>query len=317
MGLKADTPRVIVLTLAATLAGFLVPGMPIVALSVAAMSLAYLWVAGHRVATVVAVVLSAALVAAVDLPTGALVAVSMFAAGPFAVSALTRRSPFAVALALTVIVFAATVGAQAVSALMTGSSLAADISHSASDAIALLRSSAGLAIKAADIERMQRLLVDTWMASTLQVSAVASLLAVGAASAGAARGGAEVRRYPPLPAFDLDVHVLWLPVVAVASLAMARLASMDWLETVALNALLVSRVPLALQGFGVFGATFKRMGLRRASRGFGYAVALFVELTTYSVSLVGLVDFWANFRRLPRDGAPPAPLRLEEPGASG
>jgi hypothetical protein len=33
-----------------------------------------------------------------------------------------------------------------------------------------------------------------------------------------------------------------------------------------------------------------------------------VDLFTLAVSLVGLLDFWINFRRLPRDGAtPPSP----------
>ncbi|MBE0477475.1 MAG: DUF2232 domain-containing protein [Coriobacteriia bacterium] len=316
MSRPADIFRTTLLAAACVLAGLLLPGLPILALPLAALGLARLWASGSRVLAVAAIAAASGLMALADPAAALLVAVSMAAAGPVAVLALRTRSPLAVGTALTGASFAATVGAQALTATWKGTTLVREVTTGAAEAVELVASTLGEA-DMARVADVQRLLVATWPATYLQVAAAAALLATAAAGLGAQLGGLTVRRFPPLSRLDLPVHVLWLPVAAIGGLAAGRIAGLGWLQTAALNALLVSRVPLALQGLGVFAATYERVGLRKTGRVLGYALAVFVELTTYAISLVGLIDFWANFRRLPRDGAPQGAQRLEEPGAPG
>ena len=71
-----------------------------------------------------------------------------------------------------------------------------------------------------------------------------------------------------------------------------------------LNALLVARVILALDGFGVIAWLIARMGIGRIGTAIALAVAVNIELSLPVVSGIGLIDFWANFRRLARGSSP-------------
>lgn len=310
-----DIGRAALLAGSCVIAGLLVPGLPLIGLPIAAMAIARLTTRGRGWLALAAIAVSVALVARIDPPAGLLVFVSMAAAGPLAVRALRRFPATVVAAGLSVVMFGVTIGTMALAAELAGSTLAAEVAKIAADAVDVF--AAGVSnVDAARLEQLQRLAVGTWPATYMQLAAVTALLAVAAASRGAAGGHRQVQSFPSLGTLDLGVHVLWLPVLAVLGLATGKIVGASPLETAALNVLLFSRVPLALQGLGVLSAVLERSHAGRFSRATVYAFAVAIEVVTYAVSIVGLIDFWANFRRLPRDGGPP-PAALEEPGSPG
>jgi hypothetical protein len=64
----------------------------------------------------------------------------------------------------------------------------------------------------------------------------------------------------------------------------------------------------ALQGLGVAAGVLDRTRVGRGVRIFALAALVALDTVTLAVSFAGLLDFWVNFRRLPRDGAtPPSP----------
>ena len=53
-------------------------------------------------------------------------------------------------------------------------------------------------------------------------------------------------------------------------------------------------------------AVLDKVGIRSVGRLFGLAAFAVLDTLTFAVSFTGLVDFWVNFRRLPRDGFNPS-----------
>ncbi len=135
------------------------------------------------------------------------------------------------------------------------------------------------------------------------VMAVATVIPTIAAIGWAARGSAtEVNRFPSLDKLDLTPHVVWLPIVALGCMAAGRfLGEPEGLvATVGLNVLLAARVALFLQGLGVVDSWLQKSGVGRVGRVLGWVAALLVDAATWIVSLMGLIDFWANLRKLDR-----------------
>jgi hypothetical protein len=135
------------------------------------------------------------------------------------------------------------------------------------------------------------------------VMAVATVIPTVAAIGWAARGSAtEVNRFPALNRLDLSPHVIWLPIAALGCMAAGQiLGEPDGLMvTIGLNVLLAARVALFLQGLGVLDAWLRKAGVGRVGRFFGWTAALLVDATTWIVSLLGLIDFWVNLRKLDR-----------------
>lgn len=77
----------------------------------------------------------------------------------------------------------------------------------------------------------------------------------------------------------------------------------DEVSTASMNVLMVSTLPLFVQGAAAGKGVMNRMGVQLAWQlvlGFFMLVS---GLAFLVLPLMGLIDFWANFRRLPRDGA--------------
>jgi uncharacterized protein YybS (DUF2232 family) len=101
--------------------------------------------------------------------------------------------------------------------------------------------------------------------------------------------------------------VLWLPLIGVGCLVAGRLVAEQSvaLTAVGYNCLLLAWPLLAWQGLAVIS---ERLGKREAStvlRVAVYAAAILLEILLFAVSLLGIVDMVANFRKLARaDGTP-------------
>jgi uncharacterized protein YybS (DUF2232 family) len=68
------------------------------------------------------------------------------------------------------------------------------------------------------------------------------------------------------------------------------------------NALRITQWVLFLQGIAVFAALYRKVGLGRLSRTFGFILLGVTEAFVPLVSMTGLIDMWVNVRKLPRDG---------------
>jgi len=140
------------------------------------------------------------------------------------------------------------------------------------------------------------------------VTAVPTMLVIGRAGA---RTGTEVNRLPSLDRVDLSPHILWLPILALLGMAAGRFTGdpEGLVATVGLNLLLVARIALFVQGLAVVSSWLRTMGVGRTGRVFAYGAAFLADSATWVVSLMGLVDFWVNLRKIDRgdSGEPETP----------
>jgi hypothetical protein len=114
-------------------------------------------------------------------------------------------------------------------------------------------------------------------------------------------------RIPALSVLDLSPHVLWPFIAGAFSLAAsyASAGSSGTLRSAGLNLVLGASCLFALQGAAVTAGLLGKMNAGRATRVFAWITFVLVNFVIPAASLVGLIDFWVNFRRLPRDGAAP------------
>lgn len=162
--------------------------------------------------------------------------------------------------------------------------------------------SANVAVTAA-VDQTLELFGKVW--PLLYVSRAAVAVVVGLFALMIARRDAYRRVYEAFLRYDMP---LW-GVVALAGglccLAANALGAPDAavFEAVGLNLLLCLRVLFFLQGLAV---AMNLMGQRRwgsLARVLALAVLLMVEAGFYAVCVFGVLDVWANFRRLPRTKA--------------
>ena len=66
---------------------------------------------------------------------------------------------------------------------------------------------------------------------------------------------------------------------------------------------MTARCYFLLQGTGVLAHLLDRTGMGRITRALIVLVALDLEVSFFVMSIWGLIDVWANFRRLDRVGA--------------
>jgi hypothetical protein len=143
-----------------------------------------------------------------------------------------------------------------------------------------------------------------WPSLYLYVAGLAAVLAVPAVSRAGKALGREVRELPPLPELDFSLHVVWPAIAGLALLAAAAyLRQPDgWIQALGANLLLLVRPVLFFQGVGDFAALYRKAGVGRVTRLLGFVFLGLSELVVPSVSIVGLVDLFANLRKLPRSG---------------
>lgn len=117
--------------------------------------------------------------------------------------------------------------------------------------------------------------------------------------------GSVVR--PSLQRFDAplwSVAVLAISVVCLgASFAGFAESEAQFLRTASVTALLSVRIVFACQGFGVVDALLARKPIGCLTRTVCIFVTFWSEMMFFLMSIVGLIDIWANFRKLPRDGS--------------
>jgi hypothetical protein len=292
---------------AAVLLGGLIGGaLPLLGLPLAATGLAGLIFSGRVVAAVAVGGLAVAL-GTFLAPADAVLLAPAFVAMLFAVGGMQRRSALMNVALLTSVVTAGTVARTALVAWLQGTTLVALTRQGSEAAIASLAAAANASssdgmIFGVDPETLADLMVKLWPFDHFASALLVAVVTVAVAGWAAARTGAEVRRLPRLAVLDLSVHTLWPLIGAFAFLAAGRaFDGADIATTIGLNLLLGVRLLLLAQGLGVAAAFYSRVGIGRPMRTIGYVLLVVADMMLPLVSMVGLVDFWANFRKLPRE----------------
>ena len=304
----ADIRNVVLLSVAVTAAGFLVPALPFVGMPLAGFALgwiAYRFGVGPSIALALAV---SALVAvfgpaaiAVDRLDALFVAVALLAAGPVAAWALRRYSAYSVAAIGTLAVAGAFLVAPA-GAQTLKDSLA--MSRQILEALAASGSVADPVALKASVGALLTQMTATWPATVLYTMAPGMLFAIPLVSRAGRSLGIEVNRYPALADTDLTFHLVWPAIVGLGLLA----AGTFWghgegtVYVAGLNLMMVVRPALVVQGLSVFAALYRKMGVGRVMRTIGFVLLGFTELLVPSLSVLGLVDLFLNLRKVERAG---------------
>ena len=146
-----------------------------------------------------------------------------------------------------------------------------------------------------------------WPATYFESALVVGVLVIAAIAWAARRAGQEVN-VPPLSHLDLTPHVLWAFVAGVLLLAASygAFSASKAFAVVGLNLVLCARTLFVLQGLSVSAGLLDRTGVGLGVRILALAALAALDALTLVVSFIGLLDFWVNFRRLPRDGVTPA-----------
>ena len=116
---------------------------------------------------------------------------------------------------------------------------------------------------------------------------------------------AEMRgRIPQVSAFDAPLWAVGLLALAVLGIAAATLPvpQEQLIRTASWTLLLSVRFIFTLQGIGVLLGVLDRWRTGCITRVIVIMIAISLE-TMFVLSIIGLVDVWANFRKLPRDGS--------------
>ena len=115
----------------------------------------------------------------------------------------------------------------------------------------------------------------------------------------------RARRFPSVAAFDAPlwaVGVLAASALAIAASFADTPASYP-LSVVGATALMSVRIIFALQGFGVVASRLSGTRTGCVLRGVIVLLLFWAETVFMAMSIVGLIDVWANFRKLPREGS--------------
>jgi hypothetical protein len=304
----ADIRNVVLLSVAAAAAGLLVPALPFVGIPLAGFALG--WIAfrhGQGVSAAVALASSASVAVfgpaavGIDRLDALFVAVALLAAGPVAAWALRRYSAYSVAAVGTLVVagayLIAPIGAQTLKDSLV-------VSRQIFDALVASGSVADPATLKANVDAYLALMATQWPATVFYTIGPGMLIAVPIVSRAGRSLGVDARKYPALADTDLTFHLVWPTIVGLAFLAAGTFLGhgQGTLYAVGLNALMIVRPALTLQGFGVFAGFYRKIGVGRVMRTFGFVLLGVTELLVPSVSVLGLADLFLNLRKVARAG---------------
>lgn len=309
--MDARIPRIAdtaMLFAAIVLGAALAPLIAFVGLPVAAAGIAGLAYRGRTALAASAAALGVAVVGMLNVSDVVYVA-PVLAAVVLTVVLLPKRSYQAVAAMLVGVLALAGMAADAVLARSKGTTLPASIAQDSQTLVAELTKAMGASASADTLRALKdasALITSAWPSAYFQAAVFVGVLVI-AAIAWAARRVERPLQVPPLSRLDLSPHILWVFVTGLLLLAAsyASFAEASVLGVVGLNLVLCARTLFFLQGFSVAAGVLDRAGVGLGGRILALAVLAALDALTLVLSFTGLLDFWVNFRRLPREGAAP------------
>lgn len=313
MEVRATTARdVTLLTVAVVLGVLLSPAFPYVGLPIAAVGIASLSYRGSALAAAIACAVGVVGVALVSWPDLAFVVPAVVAI-LLAVVLLPRWDTQAVGALLIGVITLAGIGGAALYAASQHTTLTASIAQSAKEASAAVTAALGSSATTGTTEWLAtatKLVSAAWPWTYFEVAVLTAVLVIAVVTWAARRVGRELP-VPALAQLDLTPHVLWAFVAGLLLLAAsyAQSPATNVLWVLGLNLVLCARTLFFLQGFSVSAGVLDRAGVGLGVRILALAALAVVDAFTLVLSFVGLLDFWVNFRKLPREGSeaePPA-----------
>lgn len=294
-----------------------IPVAPVFGVPMMALSLALLAYRKGKTAAWAVAALAAVLVILVDRVSALLVVPSAMAATA-AASALKKNSAIKVAVLLSAVVFAGYASMTVGMFLVRGHSITEVATsaprlvyeEAAAEVEALPLSAADEKALLGELREARKTLSEGFGLLPMMfvlMAAVTGVLTVVAVSWAGRRTDVGVGRLPPLSSVDLSPWLVLVLVLAVAFLAAASFTGRTggWMAQIGWNLFGVARWTFFVQGLAVLSALHEKAGYGPGRRAFGYIVAFLAEVFVFATSLMGLVDMWVNFRRLPRDGREP------------
>jgi hypothetical protein len=285
------------------------PQLAVVGLPVAAAGVAGLAYRGKIALAAVAAALGVGAVAALQRIDVVFVAPAVIAI-LLSVVMLPKRNAQVVGALLVGVLTLASVGFEELLARGQGTTLTAATALQMQAAVGELVKALGSSASAELVSRLKEVAVTmsgAWPATYFESAVVVGVLVIVAIAWAARRAGREVN-VPALSQLDLSPHVLWAFVVGLLLLAASYGAfpASKTFAVVGLNLVLCARTLFVLQGLSVSAGLLDRTGVGLGGRILALAALAALDALTLVVSFIGLLDFWVNFRRLPRDGMTPA-----------
>ncbi|HEX9092740.1 MAG TPA: DUF2232 domain-containing protein [Coriobacteriia bacterium] len=294
----------------------LAPQLPLVGLPLAASALGWLSYRFGYVPAVLAAILATGSATLIYGTLGAAVVIgpAVLLAGPVTAWALTRWSAVRVVTGIGIALFAVALAPIAIEAASAGTSVSGLMSGTMKVIVdeAVKSAASQQPGNTEEIKQVSSMFVRyaalLWPSSLLLWFGLPAALVVPVVSRAGQLLGRTVNRPPSLPELDLSIHLVWPVIAGLAVLAYTaytgRTEGFAW--AVGANLLLAVRPVLFMQGAGVFGALYRKAKVGKVGRTLGYALLAASEFAVPSISVVGLLDLFANLRRLPRGDTPPA-----------
>jgi hypothetical protein len=248
-------------------------------------------------------------------PSSVLFVAPVLAAVVLTVVFLPKHSMQAVAGSLVVVVGLSSLAADALTARSQGTTLPALFSGQSQTLVTETVKAMGSSASAetlASLKAFAQLVSTAWPSAYFQGAVFIAALVV-AAVVWAARKAGHPLEIVPFSKLDLTPHVLWVFVVGLLMLAASysSFAGSVVLGAVGLNLVLCARTLFFIQGFAVVAGLLDRAGVGLGGRILALAALAVLDALTMIISFTGLLDFWINFRRLPREGAAPTQTEAE------
>jgi hypothetical protein len=304
----AGTRDASLLSVAVVLGVLMSPQLALVGLPIAAAGVAGLAYRGRLSLAAIAGVLGVGAVAALQRIDVIFVAPAI-AVILLAVVMLPKRSAQVVGAVLVGVFTLASVAFEELLARGQGTTLTAatalQMQAAVGEMVKMLGTSASAEL-VSSLKEVAQTMSTAWPATYFESAVVLGVLVIVAIAWAARRAGREVN-VPPLSRLDLTPHVLWAFVAGLLLLAASYGAfpASKTFAVVGLNLVLCVRTLFVLQGLSVSAGLLDRAGVGLGGRILALAALAALDALTLVVSFVGLLDFWVNFRRLPRDGVTP------------
>lgn len=304
--------ELVIAGLACVAGAVLAADLPFIGLPLAGAALGWLAFRNGPVVSAVTAMVATAITVPVlgSIVPAVFIGPALLAAGPGTAWALSRWPVTRVIAVLTVVLIVAALAFDATGAAAQGSTLAA-ARASEGKILRELVIKSGAQSGQTDAKTVKQLAdqfsqawLMLWPAMYLYVSGLAAVLTVPLVSRIGRASGEPVSALPPLTELDLSSHVVWPTIAGLLLLAAAAYLRQPAgvMQAVGLNLLLAARPVLFFQGLGDFAALYRKAGVGRVARAFGFAFLTFSEFAVPSVSVIGLLDIFANLRKLPRGG---------------
>lgn len=192
-------------------------------------------------------------------------------------------------------------GGAALVAASQGTTLVATIDSVAQEYFSQLATVAGVAKD--QLQVIKEILDYLWPLTYTLAALVEFACAYLGVSIASSRLGEKSFEMPKLQDFDLPLWVVAVFVAAVCGLAVAMSVSLGFAQVllmICLNVIMGLRFAFMIQGLALISAVMRKRGPGQLTRVLAYVAAFYLEAQFFVMSIVGLVDVWANLRHLPR-----------------